>query len=340
MTETLQKLEIAHPPSADASAIPNTLRTLFADCYAGSSWLTGTGIFMLVDTAVSLAGLVLDRTTVMGDPTWLKPLKFGVSVALFSFTVAFMIGQITRFRRFASLLGAIMAVALVLEIVLIDMQAARHTSSHFNIAQKFDELVFTTMGIGISLVLASTAGLFLITCLIRLQDRGLAWAIRLSLALALAGMSTGVLMTLPTPEQKAQLQAGGGFPRSGAHTVGAPDGSRALPLTGWSADHGDLRIAHFVGLHAMQPLLFAWALTRRRKQWSTARQAILIFGTGLSIAAVYAIVLRQALQGQPFLHPDVPILASWTIWALATVSLLTWAFNQHQRTANLQPEAN
>jgi hypothetical protein len=221
-----------------------------------------------------------------------------------------------------------MATALVMEIVLIDMQAARHTSSHFNVAKHFDQMVFMAMGIGIALVLLSTFALFAILCSTRITDASLAWAIRLSLLLALAGMGTGILMTLPTPLQLAQLHAGHGMPRTGAHTVGAPDGGSGLPLTGWSADHGDLRIAHFLGLHAMQLLLVAWWLTRNQVRWPRTRQTGLIFAVALSIAAAFIIVLIQALHGQSILHPDTQILTWWAIWAIATGALILWAFTQ------------
>jgi len=302
-------------------------RTLFRSLDQGSRWLTVTGVLMLADIVLSVAGLIVDPSTVSGAPTWMKPLKFAISTGLFSFTVAFMSGQLSRMRRLAAIVGRFMAVALTLEIVLIDLQAARHTVSHFNNTTLFDRSVYGVMGMGISVVLLSTVLILVAASLERFPNRysapGLRWAIRLGLALSLAGMGTGVLMTLPTPQQLQAAEQGKGMPRVGAHTAGAPDGGPGIPVTGWSADHGDLRIAHFVGLHGMQLLLLGWWLAARAR-WPEERQTRLAWAIAASISGVFATVLAQALRGQPFLRPDIPILLSWTVWLAATAILLTW----------------
>ena len=302
---------------------PRTKSSLWAEMYSGSSWLTLTGVLMLADILFSLAGLAIDHTVITGAPAYMKPLKFAISTSLFSFTLAWMIGQQHRFRTFAKWLGAIIAAALIIEIALIDMQAARHHTSHFNVGKSFDGQVFAIMGISIAILYASTAILFLLTCFERYQDKSLGWAIRLGLLLSLAGMGTGVLMVLPTPQQLAAAEVTGQLPHSGAHTVGAPDGGPGMPLTNWSADHGDLRIAHFLGLHAMQILLLGWWLVRR--QWSSQSQLRLVLALAASATIAFAVVLLQALHGQPILHPDAQVTGAWLTWATITAAGLLWA---------------
>jgi hypothetical protein len=311
-------------PDAPGASMSTSWQSVLHNLDQASRALTVTGLLMLADIVLSIAGLILDPSTVSGAPTWMKPLKFAVSTCLFSFTLAFMIGQLSRMRRFAAVVGRFMAAALISEIVLIDLQAARHTVSHFNNTTLFDRAVYGVMGTGISVVLLSTVLILIATCLERISNRSLGLAIRLGLALSLAGMGTGILMTLPTPQQLQTAEQGKGMPRVGAHTVGAPDGGSGMPVTGWSADHGDLRIAHFVGLHGMQLLLLGlWLAVRAR--WSEERQTRLVWTITVSVSGAFATVLWQALRGQPFLRPDVPILAGWVIWLAITGGLLIWA---------------
>ena len=90
---------------------------------------------------------------------------------------------------------------------------------------------------------------------------------------------------------------------AGAHTVGAPDGGPGLTGTGWSVEHGDLRVPHFLGLHAMQILpLLALAL-RRRRSTESARVRLVMVAVA-SYAALFATLLWQALRGQSLVQPD------------------------------------
>ena len=138
---------------------------------------------------------------------------------------------------------------MLLEIVCIILQSARGTSSHFNNASPFDAMIFSVMGI--------TIVLNTIAMVIFLGDHPARYAAetrRLHL-----GIRLGVAIFL-----LASLQ-GGLIVGNNAHTVGAPDGGPGLPFVNWSTSAGDLRIAHFFGMHALQALpLLGFMLDRAK----------------------------------------------------------------------------
>lgn len=286
------------------------------------TWLLPATLFFALDILLSLAGLLLDPTLISGAPAWLKPLKFALSTFLFCPALAWMLHRLPRFPRLITLLGRITALCLILEILLIDLQAARHTTSHFNYSTPLNSLIFATMGVGIACVSLITLVFLVLSFLQTIPSRPQLWAIRLSLLLALAGMAVGPLMTLPTPDQLAAYPTSHRMTHIGAHTVGAPDGGPGLPLTRWSANHGDLRIAHFVGLHAMQLLLAPFWLASTRLRTLFRPTLPWLFAIASLSTATFAIVLVQALHGQPLLHPGHLTQLLWISLAiLATLTL-------------------
>jgi hypothetical protein len=165
----------------------------------------------------------------------------------------------------------------------------------------------------------------------RFEDRALGWALRLAIVITFAGASTGGLMTRPTADQLAAARAGQRMTVAGAHTIGAPDGGPGLPGTGWSTSHGDVRVAHFVGLHALQVVpVVAFVLARRRMS-DTVRVRLTI-ASAVSYAALFGVLLVQALRGQALISPDgvtLMLLAGWAVVTLTTIVLL--AREQHAR---------
>ncbi|MGZ8337583.1 MAG: hypothetical protein ACXWU1_13060 [Allosphingosinicella sp.] len=87
---------------------------------------------------------------------------------------------------------------------------------------------------------------------------------------------------------------GGAIAANGGHAVGAEGG--AVPVFGWNRSGGDLRIAHFVGIHAEQALPILGALVggfAARTRWA------LLMGGALSIVVVALALYLQAAAGRP-----------------------------------------
>ena len=249
-------------------------------------------------------GIFADPRVITGAPAWLKPTKFGVSITLYSLTLVWILGFVRGRRWLVNLLGWVVLGTLALELPVIVVQAVRGTTSHFNVATPFDAALWGLMAVAIAVLWGANfvvAGLLLFQ---KFENPAFAWSLRLGVVLTIVGMGLGYLMTVPTAQQLAGWQAGGAVTIVGAHTVGLPDGGTGLPLTGWSTQGGDLRIPHFIGLHALQVVPFlGWWLSRRKRLPMRTRVA-LVWAGGSFYLGIILILLQQALRAQPLLRPD------------------------------------
>lgn len=143
------------------------------------------------------------------------------------------------------------------------------------------------------------------------------------MAETLAGMAIAFLMTGPTQAQLADFQG-----IAGAHAVGVADGGAGLPFLGWSSEGGDLRVPHFVGMHALQLLplgLLGLELAGRRiRVLGDPRVRLeLVAVAALAMVALLALLTLQALAGQPVVPPAGPFLAAGVALVVATLDATT-----------------
>jgi hypothetical protein len=288
-----------------------------------SAPLTATAVLMLAALVASVAGLWLDPRTITGAPAWLKPAKFAASIAIYSFTLAWVFTYLMAWPRMRRIVGWTTAIALVLELVIIDTQAWRGTSSHFNVGTLADGVLFTIMGIAIVVQTLTSVAVAAALWRQEFSDRALGWALRLGMIVTIIGALSGGLMTRPTAAQLAGARATSQMKVAGAHTVGGPDGGPGLPGTGWSTKHGDLRVPHFLGLHALQAFaLFVFALPRR---WTSTRRLRAVAVMAASYVALFVILLWQALRGQPLVTLDALSVSIAVAWATLTASAFYFA---------------
>lgn len=258
----------------------------FGELYRRNRLLTLVGwlhVLLLLATAV---GYFTDDRIVMGANTWLKPMKFMFSIAVYLWTIAWFSRYISRPRWAIRTISIVIAVALLIESSCILLQAARATTSHYNVSTDFDAAIFRTMGIMIAIdMLMSLVILFrFIKPVVRLAPAYL-WGIRAGLLVFLAGGAIGGVMIA-----------------NGAHTVGGPDGGPGLPFLGWSAVAGDLRIAHGLALHALQILpLWGYALSRWSRLSSNAVRLPIFAAGALAYAGAVYLVYARAMGGLPLI---------------------------------------
>ena len=295
--------------------------------------LISTAALMVVVLAGALVGLLVDPTIITGAPAWLKPAKFAVSITIYTVTLAWVFTLIPGWTRTRRIIGWLTAITMVVEMAIIGTQAWRGTTSHFNVGTVADAVLFTIMGLAIVIQTLSTIAVAVALWRHRFDDAALGWALRIGMTITIVGALTGGLMTRPTAAQLDAARAGERMTIAGAHTVGAPDGGPGLIGTGWSTQHGDLRIPHFIGLHAMQVLPLAALLLARRQVPRQARERLMIVG-GVSYAALYVILVVQALRGVPLVAPDAATVTQLGAWAVATAAAASLAWLAGARGAS------
>jgi hypothetical protein len=280
--------------------------------------LTATGLGMTALFVVTLAGLWLDPRTIGGAPAWLKPAKFAASLAVYSLTLAWIFTWLPAWPRLRRVVSRITTSVFVVEMGIIALQAWRGVGSHFNVATLADGVLFSIMGTAILLqtfaALAVTVALWRQT----FDNRPMGWALRLGMLITVVAAFSGGLMTQPTTAQLEQARTTGRMTTSGAHTVGARDGGPGLPGTGWSTTHGDLRVAHFLGLHAMQVVPLIGFLVGRLRRGAPAVRLVLV--SAASYATLFVLLLGQALRGQSLVAPDSTTLLWLSAWLVLTTT--------------------
>ncbi|HET6146740.1 MAG TPA: hypothetical protein VFH68_04360 [Polyangia bacterium] len=278
---------------------------------------------MLVVAGASLVGMLLDPRVITGAPAWLKPFKFAISTAIYSLTLAWIFGYLSSWPRARRAVGWTTAIVFVLEVAIIDTQAWRGTTSHFNVSTPLNATLFFIMGGAILTQTLVSVAAAVALWRQRFDDRALGWALRLGMTLTIVGALVGPLMTRPTAAQLADARARGHITTAGAHTVGAADGGPGLPGTGWSREHGDLRVPHFIGLHAVQALALIAVGLRRWRRPETARLRALL-AAAASYVSLFFLLLWQALRGQSVVATDATALTAFALWAVVSVLVLGW----------------
>jgi hypothetical protein len=171
----------------------------------------------------------------------------------------------------------------------------------------------------------------------RIAGAGLAAGLHWGLGVTLVGMLSAAFMVEPLNRWVEARAGGPPSAGSGSHTIGALDGGPGLPLLGWSTVAGDLRIGHFVGLHALQLLpLLGWLLDRATRFTDRQRRQ-LVRAAGVGYLGIVASLVWQALRGESLVHPGGVTLIALAGLAVAVAAGITAALRIPARSPAREP---
>lgn len=267
-------------------AFPGSHRWIIAELFVRQGTLALYGLTLLLLSLVAVMLQAIDpRLLESGINVWVKPAKFLSSVGIFALTAAWFFGYVRPERRRSPLMRftvLLLILAGTFELVWISWQGAHGLESHFNISTPFYATMYILMGIGAALLVGTTLPL--------------AWEIGRRPAQGLSGdfaaaVVIGLLMTFLLGGM-----LGGYMSSQHGHSVGI-EGGRTF-LFGWNRSGGDLRIAHFLGIHAEQAIPILAALTAEAGLGKGGRWAALIIGTAV-YATMTLVIFVQAIAGRP-----------------------------------------
>lgn len=209
--------------------------------------------------------------------------------------MAWLFRYITVWRRFVQVLGWTLAIVLLIEVAIIDLQAARGTPSHFNLSTDLNAALFMVIGTSILVLWLASVGVLVALFRQKFADPAWGWWLRLGMLVTVLGSAAGGMMLRMTPEQVEEERVE--RPSAvGAHTVGAPEWWTRNPRPG--LEHGARRFAHRALLRiARRPdySLLGW-LVRRRLVQSDRSGVSLAFATAASYLGFIAILAWQRLE--------------------------------------------
>ncbi len=254
--------------------------------YEGNRWLAATGYFFALCLIPTGLAYLLDGRQFNGISVWIKPMKFQASLAVHLLTVSLLLAFLQEEKRSGRLifwLSMTLIAAGAFEVLYVLWQGAQASGSHYNLNTPFTRVMYSLMGVGAVTLVAVSAWIGVLILRHPTGPKVLATGAGLGLLLG------GILGGLTGAWMSAQ---------PGHWVGGIASDAGGLPIIGWARDGGDLRVAHFFGLHMMQalPLLALLLLAMKRQTGRVPLYIGAVLGTLLTLATFV-----QAIAGRPFL---------------------------------------
>jgi hypothetical protein len=224
-----------------------------------------------------------NHVQVLGINSVIKPIKFALSIWIYSWTMDVILYYVNDIKK-VKVYAWVAFFAMGFEQFAITYQALRGQRSHFNVTDSFGILLFALMGV---FILTITLWTGYITYIFFIQ-KGYLLPNYVVVAIKF-GLVYFVLFSL----------FGGYISSLQGHTVGGQDGGEGLWFFNWSTSFGDLRVAHFFGIHSLQVMpLFAMVVGKFTSN-KTAIALVILFAICYLVYIIFT--MYQAIQGFPFI---------------------------------------
>ena len=254
-------------------------------------WLTAypilaLGVWLQVGLALfALAAMPFDKRKILGLNPWIKPLKFDLSILIVFVTIAAILTGFERYAVARTWIAAVISVSLSVENLLISLQSFRGVRSHMNEETPLDSRIWLAMGVLLGVFVLGAVALLVLAFVGQFKwPAAVTWGVRLGLLVFIIGSAEGKPMVT-----------------NGGHTVGAPDGNPGLPFLNWSKAFGDLRVAHFFGVHSLQAFPLLGLFISHTRLSEPSQLGGVVAGSVVYTAIVY-LMFRQAMAGRPLLR--------------------------------------
>jgi hypothetical protein len=235
---------------------------------------------------VLLTLLPFDTVQVGGRYRLIKPLNFSMSMAMYLATVVILLDHLRASMWWKKVISWGISICILTAITCITMQAVRGTTSHFNNSTPFDSTVSSLMDI----VDPLNSAFVLVLLIFALQSR---YNVSRSSQL---GIVFGIILFL------AGSVIGGVMVAHGQSVVGAAPGGPGLPVVNWSTTGGDFRVAHFLGIHALQVLPMSGWLIERLKDLPGRAKPTAVVAVSAGYVVLMGFVFMQAINGVPLVR--------------------------------------
>ncbi|MBK8670757.1 MAG: hypothetical protein IPN89_15410 [Saprospiraceae bacterium] len=255
------------------------------DIFSRNRMLAYMGAGFLILAVLLCLYAFINPHQVLGINSMIKPIKFCISTWAYAWTMAYLLFYVNNQKK-VKWYSILASFVMIFENGVIIVQAFRGKISHFNQSELVGGILYALMGVLI--VWLTTATLVIAVRFILQKTYTISSPFALSIKI---GLIMFVIFSF----------LGGYMSAINTHNIGGEIGQAGLPFLNWSTLFGDVRVAHFFGIHSLQIIpLFGYIISARIYEESKSKT--FIWSGALLYFGFVCFTMYQALEGAPFIR--------------------------------------